>query len=229
LGEANRRLVQYTVTLEQLAASRERNRLARELHDTLAHTLSALAVQLDAIDALWDPVPPEAQQMLDEALRVTRTGLDETRRTLGALRATPLEDLGLPMAIRELAETAAARGGLRLQTGLDASISDVASEVEQCIYRVAQEALENVLRHANATTVSVALRRAEGRISLTVSDDGEGFTETGGPRAGQYGLRGMQERADLVGGALSVVSQPGRGTVVRLDYEEKRGDPRPGL
>jgi signal transduction histidine kinase len=229
LGEANRRLVQYTVTLEQLAVSRERNRLARELHDTLAHTLSALAVQLDAIDALWTPTPPEAQRMLDDALRVTRSGLDETRRTLGGLRATPLEDLGLPMAIRELAETVAARGGLRLETGLDAAVGPLEPEVEQCTYRVAQEALENVLRHANATRVSVSLRHEQGRLSLTVRDDGEGFAEEDGARAGRFGLQGMQERADLVGASLTVQSQPGEGTLVRLDYEEKRGNPRPDL
>ncbi len=104
LEQANARLVDYAGTLEELTLSRERNRLARELHDTLAHTLSALSVQLETAKAYWKVDPAAAQSMLDTALQATRAGLQETRRALKALRATPLEDLGLLLALRELAE-----------------------------------------------------------------------------------------------------------------------------
>ena len=109
--------------------------------------------------------------MLTQALRVTRTGLDETRRALQALRATPLQDLGLRLGIQELAEAVAARGGLQLELDLQPMQGRMIPELEQCAYRVAQEALENVLRHANARRVSVLLRVAAGRLTLEVTDD----------------------------------------------------------
>ncbi len=221
LAEANRQLIRYAVTLEQLAVSRERNRLARELHDTLAHTLSGLAVQLDAIAALWEQMPPRARLMLEHALWITRTGLDETRRALQALRATPLEDMGLPLAIQDLAERTTARTGLGLELALADRLGDLSPEVEQCYYRVAQESLENVVRHANATSVSVSLQREGTQLVLQVSDDGTGFTAESDRERDQLGIRGMRERAELIGGQLDVRSSKGQGTVVRLAYEDR--------
>ncbi len=106
-ADANQRLQQYAATLEELAISRERNRLARELHDTLAHSLSAVTVQLEAVRSLWPKRPDKALEMLERADDTARTGLAEARRALQALRASPLEDLGLALAVRELAENAA--------------------------------------------------------------------------------------------------------------------------
>lgn len=220
LAQANRQLVRYAVTLEQLAVSRERNRLARELHDTLAHTLSGLAVQLDAITALWEQIPARARLMLEHALSITRTGLDETRRALQALRATPLEDLGLPLAIRDLAERTIARAGLNLEFALGDRIGNLSPEVEQCYYRVAQESLENVVRHANATMVSVRLHREGRQLILQVTDNGTGFVAQSDREKDQLGIRGMRERAELIGGQLEVRSLQGEGTMVRLAYED---------
>ena len=112
LETANIRLTHYTSTLEQLAITRERNRLARELHDTLAHSLSGLAVQLETVKAYWDVDQKMARSSLDLSLAVVHSGLEETRRALKALRASPLEDLGLAQAIKALVEDAAARGNL---------------------------------------------------------------------------------------------------------------------
>ena len=103
-AEANEQLQQYATTLEELSISRERNRLARELHDTLAHSLSALTVQLEAVSALWSTRPDRARRLLDQASETARTGLAESRRALQALRASPLQDLGLILAVQELAE-----------------------------------------------------------------------------------------------------------------------------
>jgi signal transduction histidine kinase len=216
LALANRKLVQYASTLEQLTVSRERNRLARELHDTLAHALSGLAVQLDAIAAVWNPIPERARAMLDRALSITRIGLDETRRALQALRATPLEDLGLVLAIRSLAENAAERGALRLELELSEQIGDLLPEIEQCYYRVAQEALENVTKHADARWVAVSLKQAGKELLLEVADDGTGFAAESIASDYQFGIKGMQERAELIGGTLAVESRPGRGTTIRL-------------
>ena len=220
LAEANRKLVRYAATLEQLTISQERNRLARELHDTLAHALSGLAVQLDAISALWESMPPRARHMLDRALSITRLGLSETRRSLQALRATPLEDLGLLLAIRELAESAAARGGLELDLTLTESLGSPPPEVEQCYYRVAQESLENVINHAQATRVSVTLHREDEQLVLEIEDDGQGLAAPASSES-QFGIKGMQERADLIGAGFEFVSGEGRGTTVRLTYGEK--------
>jgi signal transduction histidine kinase len=220
LAQANRQLIRYAATLEQLAVSRERNRLARELHDTVAHTLSGLAVQLDAVTALWQQMPPRARLMLEHALSITRSGLDETRRALQALRATPLEDMGLSLAIRDLAERTTVRSGLRLKLALVDHVGDVSPEVEQCYYRVAQEALENVIRHANARSVSVSLQREGRQLVLQVADDGTGFAAESDRERDQLGIRGMRERAELIGGQLQVRSSKGEGTVVRLAYKD---------
>jgi signal transduction histidine kinase len=218
LAEANRQLVRYAASMEQLAISQERNRLARELHDTLAHALSGLAVQLDAISAVWDEMPPRARAMLEHSLSITRIGLDETRRALQDLRATPLEDMGLALAVRELAEGAAARSALRLKVALSEQISPVSPEVEQCYYRVAQEALENVTRHASATQVSVSLQQRDGRLVLEVEDDGVGFSRESAPADIRFGIKGMEERAELIGAELEIDSRAKRGTRVRLCY-----------
>jgi signal transduction histidine kinase len=215
LAQANRQLVLYAATLEQLAISRERNRLARELHDTLAHTLSGLVVQLDAIATLWTPTPPKASAMLEQALTQTRAGLDETRRALRDLRATRLEDLGLGQALSEMAKNVAVRDGLSLDLDIAEEIADLPAEVEQAYYRVAQEALENAARHAEASHISVSLRQRDGELVLTIADDGRGFGE-GAQLADQFGLRGMRERAELIGGQMEVESQPGRGTRISL-------------
>ena len=114
LTTANARLTNYATTLEQLAVSRERNRMARELHDTLAHTLSVVAIQLEAQDTLWETDPEGARKLLASARESTRSGLAETRRALQALRASPLEDLGLALAIRDLAEATASRAGIEM-------------------------------------------------------------------------------------------------------------------
>jgi signal transduction histidine kinase len=222
LAEATRKLVHYTATLEQLAVTRERNRLARELHDTLAHTLSGLTVQLEALATVWQPQSPRAARMLNHALTTTREGLGETRRALQALRASPLDDLGLALAIRNLARNAAARGTLSLELDVPEQLNGLSAEVEQCYYRVAQEALENVVQHADAQRVTVSLKRTEGRLTLEVSDDGSGFAPESIVSEDRFGLRGMRERAELIGGTLEVENRSGQGTTIRLHAGEKR-------
>ena len=222
LTQANRTLVRYAAALEQLTISQERNRLARELHDTLAHALSGLAVQLDAISAIWTQMPPRARAMLDHSLSITRIGLDETRRALQALRATPLDDMGLALAIRDLAESAAARGALQLSLNLPSQVNDVSPEVEQCFYRVAQEALTNVVAHAAATHVTVSLRQGNDQMVLLVSDDGQGFSPGSPTESGQFGITGMTERAELIGATLELDSKAGQGTTLCLRYGGER-------
>ncbi len=216
LEEAHARLVDYTGTLEELTISRERNRLARELHDTLAHTLSALSVQLETARAYSEVDAATTQQLLDQSLSVTRSGLQETRRALKALRAAPLEDLGLPLALHRLAEETADRAGLRLNLSLPAHLPQLPSAVEQTLYRIAQEALANVAHHANAHTLTVTLTQTGQDLSLSIKDDGIGFDPHSARPTDHFGLPGMQERAAMIDGDLKITSAPGAGTQIEL-------------
>jgi signal transduction histidine kinase len=223
LAEANIKLVQYASTVEHLTISRERNRLSRELHDTLAHTLSALAVQIDALMAVWQPLPEKAQEMLEKMLETTRRGLEETRRSLKDLRAAPLEDMGLALAISALAKDFAARNELSLDLDVPDEINNLPQEIEHGFYRVAQEAMENIIQHAGAKHVQVKLEQDSERLMLTVADDGRGFDTGSETTDHQLGVLGMYERAELIGAELEVSSEVDKGTVVRLSKENGSG------
>jgi signal transduction histidine kinase len=224
----NLQLSQYASTLEQLATSRERNRLARELHDTLAHTLSGVAVNLEAIKTMLAPDQVDIAAMLDHSLSTTRLGLDETRRALQDLRARPLEDLGLELALRKLSQALTEREGIVTQIEFSADLPVLPPNVEQSFYRIAQEALENTVKHAKAHHVSLSLKAERDCIELTVSDDGSGFNPQKDVEDAQFGIKGMQERAAVVGGTLSVNSRLGQGTVIRFLWE-RLGDQNPDL
>jgi signal transduction histidine kinase len=219
LAQANARLTAYASTLEKLTISRERNRLARELHDTLAHSLSAVAVQLEAVRSLWDVDPRAAREMLDRSLTMTRDGLREARRAIGALRASPLEDLGLALALQRLARNEGQRAGLTVTVSLPESpalVGELPPFVEQGLYRIAHEALDNAVRHAKAAHLRLTLAASREVVILTITDDGVGF-DAGAPQPeGRYGLHGMRERAELIGATLAIESEPGVGTTVTV-------------
>lgn len=220
LRDANLKLVQHASTVEQLSVSRERNRLSRELHDTLAHTLSALAVQFDALTTVWETIPDKARRLIEQMQTTTLSGLDETRRALRALRASPLEEMGLSLALQELAKDSAQRLKLELQMDVPEDRLEISPEVEQCYYRVAQEALENVARHANAHKLIVRLKNTPAGLLMTISDDGQGFDPQDELHEHQLGVRGMRERASMIAADLQVDSQPGEGTTLKLILEE---------
>ena len=221
LEAATLRLAEHATTLEQLAISRERNRMARELHDTLAHTLSAVALQLEGLSAVWDSDPQVARATLETVQRVTREGLDESRRALYALRSNPVEDLGLVLAIQNLAQSTAERIGVELTLDVPDHRAEVAPEIAHHVYRIAEEALSNVVRHANASTLRVSLHQRNRKTVLAVTDDGIGFDNTQSAPTGHYGMIGMRERALLCHGHLTVESEPGVGTKVELQVKER--------
>ncbi|NLN69391.1 MAG: sensor histidine kinase [Chloroflexi bacterium] len=217
---ANIRLGQQANTLEHLATSRERNRLARELHDTLAHTLSGVAVNLEAIKSILPGRQDKISTMLDHSLTATRQGLNETRRALQDLRAQPLEDLGLALALRNMARTFADREGIEVEIEITDRPLTLPPDVEQSFYRIAQEALENIAGHALASRARLKLATNGNRFELEISDDGKGFDlQKLAAFPGRYGITGMQERAAIIGGKLTVESQSDGGTTVRLDWE----------
>ncbi len=212
---ANIRLGEHAQTLEQLATSRERNRIARELHDTLAHTLSGEAVNLEAIKLMLPTSQTEIHAMLQRSLDNTRAGLAETRRVLKALRSRQLDDLGLGIAIRSLATDAASRANFQLKSNISDSLPEMTPDIEQCIFRITQEALENIVRHAQASTVEIDFGVDAQNLILSIEDDGIGF-DASQTVSGKLGLRGIQERAELVHGELKIRSNPAAGTSIQL-------------
>ena len=221
LAEANRKLVDYASTLENLTISRERNAMARELHDTVAHTLSGLSVQLETTLAFLDVNPETAKTLLDQSLITTRSGLQETRRALQSLRATPLEDLGLVKALEKIAESAAKRNNMEVELHLSKVDLHLPEAYQQVIYRITQEALNNILHHANAKKFQISLNRHQDEIQLFIEDDGIGF-DPDQQYANHFGLIGMRERAELVGGTFHIHSEIGKGTKVQLIMRNSR-------
>lgn len=220
LMHANLQLAEHSQTLEQLTTSRERNRLARELHDTLAHTLSGLAVNLEAMRTVGLSDEVELNQMLDHSLVITRNGLAETRRALKDLRAQPLETLGLGLALRNQALATAERVNLDLALEIPHELEGLPPVVEQNLYRIAVEGVENIARHSGARHASLRLVRGEGGLILTIQDDGCGFETGAEAEIAGYGLQGMRERAEVIGAQFSLSSKPGRGTTIRIHWKE---------
>ena len=206
-------LERQAVVREQLATGRERNRLARELHDTLAHSMTATAVQLEAAQALWDQDTARAKEHVDRALAGTRSGLAEARRAIESLRASPIEEFGLAGALEWLAHETSATSGVVTEAEVDFAIELVPPEVEQAVFRIAEEAINNVVRHANASSITVSFGSEGDRLRLQILDDGVGF-DPGRDHPGHHGITGMRERAGLVGGELEIVSSPNGTTVV---------------
>lgn len=216
LAEANSQLVQYALTQEQLAISRERNRLARDLHDTLAHYMSGLVLELEGTRLLWESDSPQARTTLDNAIATARNGLVETRRALQALRSTPLTDLGFNRAVRELATSMAMRNQWQLQLDLPETPIMQAAMIEEVLYRIIQEGLTNIERHAGATRVTLTLQVMDHALQLVLTDDGCGFAPAETKRADKFGLLGMKERSDLISGALQIKSIPSAGVTLVL-------------
>jgi signal transduction histidine kinase len=213
LETAHQRLRRHAATVEQLAISRERNRLARELHDTLAHSLSALTIQLEALRTLLSNDPAGAEKCVDELTALARRGLEESRQAIQALRTDPVETLGLESALRDELQALRARTGIQANLSVAGEESDLTVKEAQALFRIAEEALTNVERHAAAQQVAVRLACGADRIDLVIHDDGIGFDPAAvGPE--HYGLTGMHERAVMIGATLKVNSHPGGGTDV---------------
>jgi signal transduction histidine kinase len=216
--EANRQLRGYAATIEHLATSRERVRLARAMHDTLAHSLSALVIQLEAIEALEETDPEAAKGQFEKAKRIARVGLDETRRAILDLRSSPVEELGLSGALQQLVERFSQHNGIRAGWTVEGKPVPLMPVQANALYRIAEEALVNVERHAQAHQVNVALCYTDG-VSLEIQDDGRGFDLSQVDRQ-RYGLLGITERAALVDAQVAIHSSPDGGTQVIVHIAE---------
>jgi two-component system sensor histidine kinase UhpB len=188
----------------------ERRRIARELHDEVGQTLTGVILQIEGLAA---SIPDELRGQLDELRETARHGTEEVRRIARRLRPDALEELGLQSALAALASAFEQQARVTVLRRLEEAVT-ISPEEELVIYRVAQEALTNVARHAGATTVELRLRDTQEAMVLTVRDDGRGMPE--GAAASSHGIRGMRERAMLVGATLRIDSPAGGGTVIEL-------------
>ncbi len=219
LGVAVERARLHARRLESVQIE-ERNRLAREIHDTIAQDLAAIAFQLEAAEALLAQraEPERVQRSVTAALDLARKGLDEARRSVLDLRAAPLEGRTLPAALAALAADIESVPGVVFEA--DSTEPVLPPAIEVGLYRIAQEALQNALRHANAARITLHLETLPESVRLTIQDDGQGFaiaTATGGHVVSRFGLIGMRERARLLGGHFLIESSPGAGTRVTAE------------
>jgi two-component system NarL family sensor kinase len=196
-------------------AAEERNRLAREIHDTIAQSLAGLTMQLEAADARAAVQPDtRMREAVARSLALARGTLEEARRSVLELRAGPLEGSTLRQALEALGRELGSGGkNLEIAITADADTAELPSAVAAGLYRIAQEALANVARHSGATRVSVVLQQPPGAVRLRIEDDGAGFDVATVP-PGRFGVVGMRERARLLGGTLTVERRGGAGTVI---------------
>jgi two-component system, NarL family, sensor kinase len=205
----------------RLGALEERNRLAREIHDTLAQGLTAVALQLESADAMLESGSggERVKQTVRQALSLTRANLEEARRSVLDLRAAPLEGRSLEEALAILTKKQAAQAGFEVHFEVVGGNRPLMVRTEVGLYRIAQEALSNIVQHAQASHVYLRLSITTEGVTMVIEDDGQGFDPAEIAR-NRYGLIGMNERVSLLGGQLQVESGPGAGTrlVVRIGH-----------
>lgn len=216
LQDAHAQLQAYAHQAEELAIANERNRLARDLHDSVAQTLYGLTLQAAAAGRkLQVGQPAAAQTSLAQIQASAQQTLQETRLLIFELRPPLLASQGLPAALRARLEAVEGRSGVTIHLDLPET-AVFPPTVETNLYRVALEALNNIVRHAQAREIWLTLALADGRVRLTVADDGVGFTPTAVPGGG-LGLAGMAERVAQMNGRFTLHSAPGEGTQIQVE------------
>ena len=205
LEEANVRLRAYALEAERTAETRERNRLAREIHDTLGHTLTGIAAGLDACIVLVDTAPAVVKKQLEKIRETARHGIVDVRRSVKKLRPDDLEKLPLQQAIKKVIAEFSASSGVEIQLVELGWPEKLREDEEEVIYRIVQEGITNARRHGKATKVTVTCGLEPGRFYIIIADNGEGCAET---KQG-FGLRHMEERLELLHGRLRYWSDKG--------------------
>lgn len=200
----------------QTAILEERNRLAREMHDTLAQGFTGIMMQLEVVAALLPESARQAREHLALAHDLARDSLAEARRSVQALRPTTLEQADLAAALARLAEETTAATPVNVTLHIQGARRPLPDEMERQLFRIGQEALTNALRHAQATRMDIDLEFRTNQVRLRIWDNGKGFEVEKAASGSTLGLLGMRERAVQAGGELGIESHPGRGTTVTV-------------
>lgn len=214
LQAKNQQLEEFAQQVETLAAVEERNRLAREMHDTLGHRLTTAAVQLEAIQRLAESDPARASDMAGEVRQQVREALTELRQTVGRLREPVELELSLPQALRRLASGFQKATGLPIHVQLPEIDCPISDAQRLALFRAAQEGLTNIQRHAQARQAWLQLECPADRIILRIEDDGTGLHPE--PDSPGFGIRGLRERASQLGGEVSLSARPVGGAILSL-------------
>lgn len=212
--QAHEQLARYSKEVEELSIMRERNRLAREIHDNLGHYLTAINMQAQAAQAILSHDSQQAEEALTNIQNLAREGLQEVRKSITALRASPMENLLLHEALETLVSDAQGRG-LRVDFQIVGEPVSSSAEIEMTIYRILQEAFTNIHKHAHAKKAVVTLRyqKSPDMIALKVCDDGIGIDKPDGG----FGLLGLRERIRLLGGNFQIQTAPGKGFCIEVE------------
>ena len=205
----------------QAAAADERSRIARELHDSVTQTLFTASVLAEATPRLWNKDQGIARQNMEKLSVLIRGALAEMRSLLFELRSNALADQSLGQLLTTLAEATRARSNMTVSISDEGEYS-LTPEATMAFYRIAQEALNNVIKHAEATRVDIVLLRNAERVELRIRDDGRGFDPQAIPE-GHLGIGIMRERAEKIGGDFRIQSTPGRGTEVSMIWPATNG------
>jgi signal transduction histidine kinase len=221
-AELDRRVAARTREIERLAeqarydaVGRERLKIARDLHDTLAHSMMAVLTEIRLLKRLVVAAPESVAEELTRAEQTARQGLQEARAAIAQMRFNPVRDAGLAVALGDLAKQFVERTGIAVDYTSDAPAGAFADDRAETLFRIAEEAMRNVERHAGATRLTVSLRASPDAraLTLTIADDGVGF-DADAAHPGHYGLVGLREQARLIGAELVIRSAPQRGTTV---------------
>ncbi|HET8674382.1 MAG TPA: sensor histidine kinase, partial [Blastocatellia bacterium] len=213
LAGANGKLREYAAQVEELATAKERNRLAREIHDSLGHYLTVINVQIEAARAVMDSDRERSLACLGKAQSLTQEGLAEVRRSVAALHALPTENRPLAEALAGLAEECRA-SGIAIDLTISGTPRQIGPQAELTLYRAAQEGLTNMRKHAQATRATIALDyTADNLVRVVIEDDGVGANDADSG----FGLLGVRERAQILGGSVRTTTSRGRGFKLEVE------------
>ncbi len=219
LALAHEQLQEYSQKIEDLAAVQERNRIARDIHDSLGHALTSLNIQLQTAVKLWQKSPKQAYTFLAQAQKLGTIAMKEVRQSVGTLRADQVDAQPLELKIRALIDNFRSGTGLTIRSKI-AHCPQLSSQIDKTIYRIMQEALTNIAKYAEATEIEIELNVTAAKVYLTVQDNGKGFklnqNKTG------FGLQGMQERVNAVKGYLQIQTSPGSGCRIVVEIPLSR-------
>ncbi len=213
LAQAHNQLRQYSLQIEELAAVQERNRIAREIHDSLGHALTNLNVQIQAVLKLWQHNPQEAHLFLEQAQQLGTMAMQEVRQSVSTLRADQQEEPPLQEAIATLLQEFRQCTGIPITSSTHLTTS-LSPQVTRTLFRLTQEALTNICKHAQATTAHLELKADLDKVYLAIADNGQGFSYH--QNASGYGLQGMEERVAAMNGDFHLETAPGQGCQITV-------------
>ena len=207
---------------QALAALQERQRLAQNLHDAVNQSLFSAGLIAEVLPRLWERNPDEARRSLQDLRRLTRGALAEMRALLAELRPTTLTDAELGELLRLLGNAFTGRTNIPVKVTVNGE-SSLPAETQVALYRICQEAMNNIAKHAKASQVEIDVQHITEKLEMHIRDNGQGFDTGAAPPPGHYGMGMMSERAEAIGAVLTITSKPGQGTQLTIQWKKQEG------